>query len=428
MVLLVAVGVVAARVVAPRAPARWPALGLMLVIGGGVAGVLLAPASRAALGTGDAVAAFTTNPGGALAGLAVLRGFPHGAAHLAFGTIARAVVVGIPGLGFSAALGGMVAEPWRTQFLTDAAVATGAFMAAGILALTFAGFSEVQPSGGPAWRGNPTWIGTLLLAMAGLLAIVIPASTLGGPVIATALQVVVGVALVPLALAGLLSGAGMGLRRTLLYVGGAAVVVWLLSLAPARSPADGTVTAGGAGGAATDSAIERLGVIGIGGIAVVLVIVGVLLIVRAWMRRSPALDTGEATDVRSFDIPEGETWRPVARRRRPGRFASPRTAADAYLALLAELADRPGVRRVPAETPSEHARRLRDARAAGDAGLQLDLLAADFGLGAYGSLPLTAAETRRAISRWRNLRRRVGLDSPALDDLPSPGRPARSDR
>ena len=427
MLAFVASGVVAARVLSHRIPARWPAVGLLLVIAGGIAGVLLAPGSRAALAIGDPATAFATNPGGLFAGLAVLRGFPHGATHLAFGTIARAVFPGIPGLAIGAAAGGMIADPWRAEFLTDAAIATGLFMGAGILALTFAGFAEVQPSGAPAWRGNPTWIGLLLLAIAGLLAVVIPVSALGGPVIATAIQVVVGIALVPLAIVALLSGAGVGLRRTLLYVGGAALVVWLLSLAPAGSPADRTATSAGAGGPASDSAIQRIGVIGIGGIALVLVIVGTLLIVRAWMRRAPALDTGDPADTRSFDIPDGETWRPRSRQRRRGRFGTPRTAPEAYVALVAELADRPDVRRDVAETPAEHARRLREVRAAGVAGLQLDLLAADFALGVYGAVPLTAPETSRAIARWRNLRRLLGRDGPAVD-RPSSGKRAPSAR
>lgn len=427
-VAFVAAGVLAARAFSARIPERWPALGLLLVVAGGIAGVLLSPGSRAALASGDPATALTTNPGGLLAGLAVLRGFPHGAPHLAFGTIARAVFAGVPGLAVSAALGGMVADPWRTEFLTDAAIATGLFMGAGILALTFAGFAEVRPSGAPAWRGNPTWIGLLLLAIAGLLEIVIPVSALGGPLIATALQVVVGIALVPLALVALLSGAGVGLRRTLLYVGGAAVVVWLLSLAPAGSPADGTATGAGAGGPASDPAIERLGVIGIGGIALVLIIIGTLLIVRAWMRRAPALETGDPTDTRSFDIPDGETWRPRAPRRRLGRLATPRTAPEAYVALMTELADRADVHRDAAETPSEHARRLREARSAGDAGLQLDLLAADFALGVYGAVPLTAAETNRAIARWRNLRRRLRSDGPSAAAAPPSGTRSQSGR
>jgi hypothetical protein len=64
----------------------------------------------------------------------------------------------------------------------------------------------------------------------------------------------------------------------------------------------------------------------------------------------------------------------------------------------------PDVRRVPAETPAEHAARLRSD---GRAPLSLDLLAADYALARYGGVVLPAREDVRAVSRWRTLRRRL---------------------
>jgi hypothetical protein len=77
----------------------------------------------------------------------------------------------------------------------------------------------------------------------------------------------------------------------------------------------------------------------------------------------------------------------------------------AYLALLDDLAARPAVRRRRVESPAEHARRLRHD---GLAGLSLELLAADYALARFGGLPLTETEDRRAVGRWRRLRRQLG--------------------
>ena len=80
----------------------------------------------------------------------------------------------------------------------------------------------------------------------------------------------------------------------------------------------------------------------------------------------------------------------------------PRTAAEAYVALVDDLERHPGVRRGPAETPATHAARL---RAEGEAALSLDLLAADYALARYGGIDLPAHEDRRAVDRWRRLRK-----------------------
>jgi hypothetical protein len=159
--------------------------------------------------------------------------------------------------------------------------------------------------------------------------------------------------------------------------------------------------------------------------------IGVLLLVRAWMRR-PRDFTGDAGDERSFDLPEANEEPATPRRRRRAR-GIPSTAADAYLQLVADLEDRPAVRRQPSETPAEHAGRLRrtgetgrstDAaggEAAGGTGrvaprgeggpasaLGLSLLAADYGLATFGRAKISPAETRRAIGRWKALRVALG--------------------
>ena len=87
-----------------------------------------------------------------------------------------------------------------------------------------------------------------------------------------------------------------------------------------------------------------------------------------------------------------------------GRRTEPAGAAAAYVALVEDLDRHPTVRRERAETPAEHAARL---RAAGRSGLSLDLLAADYALARYGEVELSAREDRRGIARWRALRRRL---------------------
>jgi hypothetical protein len=57
------------------------------------------------------------------------------------------------------------------------------------------------------------------------------------------------------------------------------------------------------------------------------------------------------------------------------------------------------------ETPAAHARRLRDE---GRGDLGLELLVADYELDRFGGVSLTPNEERRAIARWRRLRRRSG--------------------
>jgi hypothetical protein len=410
MTLFVGAGVVAGRVMARRSGARWPLIALLLVAAGALGGWLSSPAARAGLAAGDPVAAFGANPGGLLAGLAILRGFAHAGEHLAAGTIGRMVFVGLPALGVLAALGGMVAEPWRGQFLAGAGVAAAVFAAAGLLALAFAGFAEIERSGAPTWRGNPAWIGLLLVAVAALVATAIPFSTVAGPAIIGAVQLVVGVAIVPFALVGLVASGGAGLRRVLGFVLVGAFIVWILSLTQPGGPLDILIPDAGEGGPVEASPIDQVGLAGLGAVVVALVAAGIVLLARAWLRRRPRDETGDLGDERSFDLPEVEASAAGSQRHRRRRLGSPASATEAYLHLLADVADRGAVARAPGETPAEHAHRLRWSGRAGNSALGLELLAADYGLAAFGGVGLSTAETRRAIARWRALRRHLGRD------------------
>jgi hypothetical protein len=86
------------------------------------------------------------------------------------------------------------------------------------------------------------------------------------------------------------------------------------------------------------------------------------------------------------------------------------------VALVDDLERHVDVRRDPAETPTAHAARLRTN---GRSGLSLDLLAADYALARYGGVELPAREDRRAVARWRDLRRRIAIRPAGAAD---PGR------
>ena len=126
------------------------------------------------------------------------------------------------------------------------------------------------------------------------------------------------------------------------------------------------------------------------------------------MRRVPPPD-GAIGEARSID-PSGDGLATRRRRRRFGRRAVPENAVDAYVALIDDLDRYHDVRRDPAETPAAHAGRL---RAGGQTGLALELLAADYALARYGGITLPEREDRRAVGRWRVLRRTLTARGPA---------------
>ena len=81
----------------------------------------------------------------------------------------------------------------------------------------------------------------------------------------------------------------------------------------------------------------------------------------------------------------------------------PMSAADAYLAALADFSERPDLARGPAETPRAHALRL--GRKGPPGQVPLGLLAADYQLAVYGEVPISDRETARAVGRWHLLRK-----------------------
>jgi hypothetical protein len=394
--VFVAAGVVAARLLAPRLGSRWPLVALSLLAIAGTIGWLASPDARTALtqvGLGHALA---VHPGGWLAALAVLRGFAHARLPLGERTLARLLSAGIPGLAIAAVAGGMVAEPWRGLFLRDALIAAVAFATCATLSLAMARLTAVGADSGFDWRRNPAWVGLLVVLVAATAAVAIPASSVAGPIV----SLLVGVSIGPFLLIGLIIGFDRRTIRVLaLFAGAAIILVGVLSVignAAQPSPRPGV------GGVADTAPPGEPGqAVAFGAVLVVIAaIIATVVLARLWMRRATVVEDGVA-ETRTIDR-GGE--RRMSRRPRRGRRPNPTDAVTAYLALDEELASRPELRREPAETPAEHARRLRTG---GRRELGLDLLAADYALARFGEVALTPAENRRAVARWRTLRVRL---------------------
>jgi hypothetical protein len=403
---LVAAGVVAARLLGPRLGDHWPTVALALCAAGGAVGWVSSPAVRDALASAAIGDALILNPGGWLAGLAVLRGFAHARLPLNEPTLAHMFAAGVPGLAIAAIAGGMVAEPFRSRFLADTIVAAITFATTATLALALTRLSAVGADAGFDWRRNPTWVGLLMV-------LVVAATTLAAvtsSIVAPAIAFVVGAAIGPLLVVAVVVGFNHGVIRILLI----AVVVAigfaaLMSLVSGGSIAPGDLLGGGVPAATPAPPAEAVWVGTAALVAIAAVVI--VLLARLWLRRVPRTED-DVDEIRTID-----RIAPPARaaRRRRSRGGPPVDAVGAYLALMGDLSDRPGVRRNPAETPAEHARRL---RAADSAGLSLDLLAADYALVRFGGVTLSARENGRAVERWRSLRRRLGASGTRRGDRP----------
>lgn len=396
----VAVGTLSARLIGVRLGARWPVVAAGLCLAGGAIGWLSSPEALAFLRAGSPAGALAANPGGWFAGLAIARGFAHARLPLSEPTLARLLGLGVPGLAFAAIAGGMIAEPFRGRFLGDAIVAAIVFATSATLAVALTRLTAVGADSGFDWRRNPWWVGLLTVLVVATAGMAILASSIAAPVVAFA----VGASIGPLLLICFIIGFD---RRTLRILAFAAVVavafVGLATLLGGRQPPTISL-GGGVGSEAAPSQPGEAAAIG-GGLLLIIAAIVLALLARLWMRRTPAVED-EVRETRTIDR-GGESVRNRPQRGR--RRSEPIDAVTAYLALVDDLAGRPGFRREPSETPSEHARRL---RVAARSGLALDLLAADYALARFGGVTISPTEDRRAVGRWRMLRRQLGGASP----------------
>ena len=390
-------GVLAARLLAGRLGLRWPLVSLGLIASGAARSrSSWCPRPRTAVDAGglQGLGARSANPGGLFAGLAVLRGFSHARQPLREDTLGRMFGGGVVAIAFAAMAGGLVAEPWRSRYLAEVLTDSLVFVATAVLALALTRQSAIGPDSQVDWPRNPAWVGLLVLLVAIVVVLAVPAAA----VAPTAIDLAIAILLAPLLIIGLVAGwtrSGARFVGIVLLAGGLLIAL-RPRLGAVVQPA-GTGTAGPEASAATTTPDQSL---------------------LPHRRRPPhrgrghrgpapraALDAPNRHDPngrrRGADDrpPGGARAAPPRRPRLPFRRA-PSDAVAAYRALLGDLDERPPVRRDPAETPAEHARRMRDR---GFAGLSLDLLAADYALARFGDVRLTEREHRRAIARWRGL-------------------------
>jgi hypothetical protein len=216
----------------------------------------------------------------------------------------------------------------------------------------------------------------------------------------------IGLTLTPLVLVGLLATFQATNRRLVLMCVVAAL--GLVALGQVFKPGAPNFVPGTAqpvGPTQVEEHLPPLVSAGLGGLGLLLVAVVVLVLARLWMSQLEAPDRGVA-ETRTIDRTAAD---PVGSRRRRSwsgrRRPEPRDAATAYIALIEDIRPVEAVRRGRAETPAAHARRL---RLTGHAGLELQLLAADYALARFGARALSEREDRRAIGRWRRLRAALG--------------------
>ncbi len=394
-VTAVGIGAAAGNLLGPRLGMRWPLAAALLALTAGAVGWLAAPEVRDALVDGSIGRALGLNPGGWLAALAVLRGYRHARLPLHEPTLVTIFAVGVPALAFAAVAGGMVAEPFRSRFLSDALLGATIFAASSTVALALARLSAVGADAGFDWRRNPPWLLVVIGLITVVAAVAQPASQLAGPVITLLIGLLAG----PLVVVGLVLGFTRRAAWFMFIAAGATLVYVAIVALFLGEPASGPVE-GESGLPATVPERAADDPIAVAAFILLAATVAIVVLVRLWMRRSPP-DDGRADETRTID--RGET-RPAGNRRRRWRLRAetPRDAVAAYRALDDELGRNPALGRSPGETPREHAHRL---RAGGQADFGLDLLAADYALARFGETSLSPAENRRAVERWRRLRR-----------------------
>jgi hypothetical protein len=149
------------------------------------------------------------------------------------------------------------------------------------------------------------------------------------------------------------------------------------------------------------------------GIILLLVTAGLLVFaifrVARWMLTRREMKAREDQSVgggleREIVLPARVAPKRGAARHRPRR-GTPHDVVAAYVAALGEMEGDPTYARQPAETPAQHAARIRRAGAAGAP--DLARLAAGYQLARYAARPISALENLRALGRFQRIRRAI---------------------
>jgi hypothetical protein len=378
-IAIAAAGMFVVRV-APSGPAYHAAVG-GFAVGAAVVGWVSDPAVRAAAADGH-LDGLVTAGSGWLLGLAAWRGTRHRDPLTEDAVVGTLLTWIVPCLAIPWLIGSGSSE--RQAFVDTALPATLLFVTAGLVAVGLTRLETLGRLVGVDWRRNRAWLATLV-GVVGLVALVgtptawlldasaeASARTLLGPVAAVADVVAAIVNPVEHAIGGILPG-GSPVQPPVYPPAGetrSALVTW----------------------------IEAFVLTG-----VCVGLVGVLLVFRRIMISNPRPEPPqpgfeERQTVLPPPLPGGLGWIRLPRFSLR-REAVPRTASEAYLAVLDRLEVDERLRRGPAESPAAHARRL---RLTGVGTLSFDLLAADFELERYRGATLTPAESRRAIERSRS--------------------------
>jgi Domain of unknown function (DUF4129) len=351
--------------------------------------------------------AMTTNPGGFLLGVAVLRGSMHADLDHSAGRAERLLDIGPLGLLVFWMFAGASGLAGSESFTATAYAATLTIVSASLLSLGLARLSELRVEGADRaarWR----WLVLLVAVSGAVLAVGAPLAAILGVPVATAIAGVAGPLTPVLLVIVTIIAIPFGLIAELLHL--------LLpqttglsypDLGPAASPGIGQTTNDAALGNPTgiDWMLWPL----LGGLALL------LLIWLGGMIRRPVIDDDLEGD---DEIREGEPIgdllpphlpRPRLPWRRPRRVA-PGSALDAYPLALPLLVGRPEARR-SGETPRAHARRV----ATTPLGRTIARLAADYQLIAFAGRPLSRAEERRALERWGRVERASRTPPPRVE-------------
>jgi hypothetical protein len=396
--VFVGAGTLAALLLARRLGRRWPLVVPAFVAVAVVVGTLSSTDARAALGVGLGPVV-SAHPAGWLAGVAVLRGVAHARLPVPEDSIARLLAVGVPGLALIAIAGTAVVPLYRAAFQAELLAAVLVFVVAATVALALTRLTDIGHDGGFDWRRNPAWIGLVLVVLAVAITATVALTTVGASLIQVLAGVTVGVLVIVALSAGLERGA---LKLAIgLIVFQLAIYLLVAGLRPGGPVPELPASESGTGGETDASRVLTLGV---GGVVLLAAVVAIVVLATIWMRRTRTPIEDPVHESRTIDRGALTDTPAAGRRRNRRRRREPHDASAAYVALMADLDRHPSVRRAAAETPAEHASRL---RAEERAGLMLDLLAADYALVRYGGKDLSAREHQRALGRWRSLRRRL---------------------